>query len=430
MTSHKRSKVTNTPFYYGWLILVVTTLGIICSIPGQTMGIAVLTDTLIKKYSLSRTQISATYMLGTIASSLVLPFAGRLLDRLGARLMIVISCWGLGLSILILKLGADFSQWSQQHWPYLQTWLALGCLWIAFLGLRHFGQGQLTMVSRTTLARWFESRRGLATALSGLLVSLGFGSAPYVLNLMQSTYSWQKMLYLLASLVFLMGLIGYLFYRNDPESCGWQMEEGLKPRSSQGHDRLPQNKTLQEARQSVTFWIFNVGLMLHALAITAITFHISALGRNLNLTRDEAFAIFLPLAVTSTLTNMVAGYLADRISIKWHLVVMQAAMGIGILSCQALDTTWGYGLTIGGLGIAGGNFVCLLGVVWPKLFGREHLGAINGFNMGCIVFGSALGPYLYSLEYDASGRFVIALWVSALTAFAIALAGLLHRLQD
>jgi hypothetical protein len=32
------------PFYYGWVIAAVSTLGFIMSIPGQTMGMAVFAD--------------------------------------------------------------------------------------------------------------------------------------------------------------------------------------------------------------------------------------------------------------------------------------------------------------------------------------------------------------------------------------------------
>ena len=32
------------PFFYGWLVLVVATLAILVSIPGQTMGVSVFTE--------------------------------------------------------------------------------------------------------------------------------------------------------------------------------------------------------------------------------------------------------------------------------------------------------------------------------------------------------------------------------------------------
>ena len=41
-------------------------------------------------------------MIGTICSSLILPLAGRLIDRLGVRVIVVIAATGLGLSLVAL----------------------------------------------------------------------------------------------------------------------------------------------------------------------------------------------------------------------------------------------------------------------------------------------------------------------------------------
>ena len=38
------------PFFYGWVVVVATTLGLIASIPGQTMGFSVFADILIEAY--------------------------------------------------------------------------------------------------------------------------------------------------------------------------------------------------------------------------------------------------------------------------------------------------------------------------------------------------------------------------------------------
>ena len=80
--------IRRVPFYYGWLIWVFSTLGIIISIPGQTMGMAVFTDYLIEALQLSRTQLSMAYLIGTVGSSLFLTRAGRWYDRLGGRVTV------------------------------------------------------------------------------------------------------------------------------------------------------------------------------------------------------------------------------------------------------------------------------------------------------------------------------------------------------
>ena len=71
------------------------------SIPGQTMGVGVYTDFLIKEKGLNRLEISLAYMIGTIMISLLLPFDGHLYDNLGSRPMILFIGISLDVSLLI-----------------------------------------------------------------------------------------------------------------------------------------------------------------------------------------------------------------------------------------------------------------------------------------------------------------------------------------
>ncbi|MCH2266859.1 MAG: MFS transporter, partial [SAR324 cluster bacterium] len=137
------------PFFYGWVIVVFTTLGIMSSIPGQTMGVGVYTDYLIQTSNLSRMQISMTYMTGTILSSLLLPLAGRYYDILGARIMIVFAGIGLGFSLLLFSETSTLIQLLQSIFPDLSTVsIELLVMTVIFLLLRQFGQGIMAMVCR------------------------------------------------------------------------------------------------------------------------------------------------------------------------------------------------------------------------------------------------------------------------------------------
>ena len=73
------------PFFYGWMILVWGTIGMLMSIPGQTMGVSVFTESLLDELVVNRDQLSIAYMLGTMGSAFLLPWVGRLYDRVGAR---------------------------------------------------------------------------------------------------------------------------------------------------------------------------------------------------------------------------------------------------------------------------------------------------------------------------------------------------------
>ena len=126
------------------------------------MGVGVFSEYLISMTGLNRIELSFAYMMGTILSCLILPFAGKLLDRIGARIMILATGIGLGLSLLffaqtvtlINTLNPVFSEFL----PH--SFLALLVMTLAFMLLRKFGQGIMAMVSRNVIAKWFDVKRG------------------------------------------------------------------------------------------------------------------------------------------------------------------------------------------------------------------------------------------------------------------------------
>jgi hypothetical protein len=131
------------PFFYGWVVWGFSTLGILFSIPGQTMGLAVFTDSFIEVLGLSRTELSLAYLIGTVGSSLFLARAGRWYDIFGGRTMITIASVALSLMIIYVSyvdiLSASLGG---------SVWLSFTLIMIGYFGVRFFGQGVLTSCSR------------------------------------------------------------------------------------------------------------------------------------------------------------------------------------------------------------------------------------------------------------------------------------------
>ncbi len=154
--------------------------------------------------------------------------------------------------------------------------------------------------------------------------------------------------------------------------------------------------------------------------LTAIIFHFSSIAAEASRTRDEAFAIFIPMSLVGIAARFIAGYLSDRIRIKWLLIVMMAAQAIGTVGMLMFASRSGWWLTATGYGIAGGIFGTTMTVTWPRFFGRENLGAIAGFNMSLIVFASAIGPWLFSIVRNQTDSFRAILVACLLMPVAIA----------
>ena len=86
--------------HYGYVVLVVATLGKIMSAPGQSPCIGVVIDCIMGSLALSRSTTSGLYLVATVASAATLPRLGQLVDRIGVRkfvtataLLLGVACW-------------------------------------------------------------------------------------------------------------------------------------------------------------------------------------------------------------------------------------------------------------------------------------------------------------------------------------------------
>ena len=100
--NRKSRLVTASPVYYGWIILVVGSLGGVMTSPGQTYAFSAFLDHFIEDLELSRSLVSTLYTVGTLTASFVLPFVGRQFDRRGARFMIALVSLLLGLACIYM----------------------------------------------------------------------------------------------------------------------------------------------------------------------------------------------------------------------------------------------------------------------------------------------------------------------------------------
>jgi MFS family permease len=418
------------PFYYGWVVLVAGTVGIIASIPGQTTGVSVFTDDLISTTGLTRLQLAIAYLIGTGTSGVLLGAGGRAIDRHGSRVVALGAAAGLAITLLGLSTVGP-----------MNTAVGIVVMSVGFGCLRFSGQGLLTLASRTMVAQWFDRRRGLVTSISSAFVSFSFAAAPAMLlaliDIDGFRTAWRIMAVVLAVVI---GTVIVVFYRVSPEAAGIALDGIEQPLDSGdnatlGHDDpevaplAPSNdhsaasatpllgtdldSTRSEALRDIRFWALTVPVAALAATSTAITFHIVDLGAELGLTDEEIVRIFVPVAFVSVPTTLFTGWLIDRVTPLAVAMAMALAQLVMYPSVGALDTGLGSVAAIAAWGISQGCFSALTSASMPKVFGRRHLGAISGAQMSAMVIGSAIGPAFFALVQTLTGGYRSALWLAA-----------------
>jgi MFS family permease len=410
------------PFFYGWAIVAVSMMSIICSIPGQTAGVGVFTDHLIAALGLTRSELSLAYMIGTLGSGFILPFSGRLLDFIGVRLMSVAASAGLAFSLLVMSGVDGLAVLFEKIVPSGATAMIAASL--AFLLIRFFGQGNMTTVGRVAMGRWFNRHRGMATAIAGVPVSFAFNAAPWILNAAIVAFGWRQACWLMAAIVGGgMGTLGLLFFRDTPEECGLMMDGSAAANAArkQRPDLHPIHRdfTRRDALRSLSFWTIAFALALQGMIITAVAFHITAFGQDMGKTPSQSVLIFLYSSFISLPVRFLAGYVLDntRIPLAWILTTISVTIAGGILGLAWFDTHPGFAVTILMFGVTGGIWGILCDASLPRYFGRKHLGAVSSVAMSAMVLSSAMGPVLFSYGKAALGSYKAALlWMLILPA--------------
>lgn len=393
--------VKATPVYYGWIILIAASLGMMMTMPGQTVSVSVFLDSIIEELGITRTLISLMYTFATLGGSVVLPFIGRLIDRRGPRLTVILIASALAFACVFMG--------------FIQ---GLVMLFFGFMMIRSLGQGSLSLVSQHVVNIWFVRRRGLALGLSGLGFAIGTALFPLLINTLIVSYGWRAAYMLLGALVAVTILpLGALFYRSHPE------EYGLVPDGTGKAASVPLSEThftLAQARRTPTFWLFVAGGVSVSALSTALIFHNYDILAAQGVVRDLATQVFVPIGLVSFFANLLTGYMVDKFPPRFILSVAQgllAAVMVLVLAVNSLTLVYAYGVL---LGVMQGMSGMLTASVYAHYFGRRYLGEIKGMVTTILVGGTAVGPVLFSVGQDIFGSYQQPIWLLALIPAAIA----------
>ncbi|MUH35713.1 MFS transporter [Zobellia amurskyensis] len=395
-----------SPIFYGYIILVIGTIGIYCSIPGQTIGVSVFTDPVKDALGLSRNQFSNAYMIGTICSSLVIGRAGIWFDKYGARYVAFFAAITLAMALVLCSWSVQMSEFLK-NMLNVDTWLVPFVLMAAlFFVLRFSGQGVLTMASRNVIMIWFDKNRGKVNAISSVAISFGFSSSPLWVNALIEGYSWQVTWQILAVALLIFSFFILQFYKNKPEEHGLLPDgEVLAGEEKSNKPPVSRQYTAKEAQKTRAFWMYGLILAFNSFFITGLTFHVVSVFASEGFSKADAISIFLPASVVAVTISLIFNFLSDYLQLKLYLYLMILGGIMASVGFLFLSSPFGIPMLIGGFGILGGFFAVLNAIVWPRFYGRTHLGAITGKVMSFLILGSALAPPIFSLCFSTFGSY-------------------------
>ena len=388
------------PFYYGWIVLIFAAIAMVATLPGRSVGIGLITEPLIADLGISRLDFAGMNFWATILGALFNLICGVTIDRFGVRAVVTAVLFVLGAVVL------GFSQVA-----------SAGIVFIFLLILmRGVGQSALSVVSLTMVGKWFVRRLSVAMGIFAVLMSLGFVVAIVVAGDVVLNHGWRVMWSGLGWILMVLAGLSLLFVRRDPEAVGLDTEV---VKDDEAQDPVI-GFTLVQALMTPAFYVFAIGSALYNLIIAGVLlFNQSILGE---LGFDEtvfqyAMAVFMG---TGLLGNFTAGWAAQRWSLGRLMTIAMLAVGVYLLAFPQLKTS-GQALAHAGLlGFSGGVVSVIFFTAWADIFGRLHLGKIQGAAQVFAVLASATGPLFIESVFSSAGTYAPAFYALAPAVLLIA----------
>ncbi|HRX79799.1 MAG TPA: MFS transporter, partial [Pirellulaceae bacterium] len=303
-------------YFPGWTMLGFAAAAQYMSAPGQSYSVAAFKEPMREGLAVSETQYSLAYGAATILSGLALPFVGRLVDRVGARVL---------LPAIALLLGGACVCMSRAEG-------ILG-LYVGFMLIRPLGQGALTLVGTWLVGEWFERRRGFATAISGIGGSVSVMTIPLLNRWVIAEYDWRTAWFVLGCLVWTtLVLPGWLFIRDRPEDLGLQ-PDGLDSleHPSKSHPDAVSAWTVAQVLRDPTFWKLLSVPATSGMVGTGLIFHQVALLGSRGVSPTWALGLISFQAVVATLAVLGTGWLTDRYSNRHILGISMLMLALATL---------------------------------------------------------------------------------------------------
>ena len=392
------TEVYNGAVYYGWVVLLVAAAGMVGTLPGRTQGLGLVTEPLLADLGISRVDYAQLNLWATLIGSGFAIGIGRFIDRLGTR--VVLTAVAIALGVVVMAMSGAQSFWA---------------LAIAVTLTRGLGQSALSVISLAMVGQWFVRRIDIAMAIYSIVLSVGFMIAfPVVGSLVQS-WGWRAAwLTIGVALVVALAPLSWLFVRRSPESLGVVPDGHAHPVRLDG-------ATIQEALTTPAFWTFSLGAALYGLVASGIGLFNESILAERGFSADVYYQTLVVTALTALAGNFGGGWLAMRMPLSTLLAVSLFVLALGLAALPHVSTIVYVMLWATAMGLGGGLVMVLFFSVWPRVYGRKHLGQIQGAAQAMTVVASAVGPLLLAwcieLTGSYSGMFNVLAGVIGLTSF-------------
>ena len=345
---------------------------------GQTWFISLFADFIKAEYGLTDGSWGSIYTVATLCSAALMFWQGAIVDRVAMErlapvLALLFACAAIGMA----------------------SGSGLWILGLSVFLLRFCGQGMFGHIALTAMGRWFEAQRGRAVSITLLGHPAGEFIIPLIIALVIGSQSWRSLWYAVAAILCLVAPLLYMMLREDRDPKNRQRQVLSIPGMAGRHWRR---------QDALKHWLLPAlvpVILTPGFISTVMFFHQAHIADVKGWTLPMMAPGYTASATAVVISSFAAGLALDRFGVTRVLPLLLLPMGIGIALIGPAEHVSLWYLALACLGITQGAANALWGVLYPVLYGTDHLGAIRSLATTLMVFSTAIGPGLTGLLIDA-----------------------------
>jgi MFS family permease len=333
-------------------------------------------DFMVQQFGWTRAQVTSGNALSKLVVGPVFGFlAGWVVDRFGPRRLMMVG---------IVMAGAAL----------------VGLGWISSLGMFYFfylfnALGYVCggpLPNQVLLTQWFDRSRGKAMGFAYLGIGIGGATVPWISHILAQHFGWQTALRILGLMVVVISFPMALLVKETP-----------RVRTRTGSVNSTGTKG---AFKEASFYLLTLGSMCSIAAISGTQQNLKLfLSLDRHLTQRDAASLLSLVLTFSVAGRLLIGWLADRFSKKYVMLLtyLLVAAGIPALFLGTTRLVVYISAAIFGIGL-GGDYM-IIPLITAEIFGIEILGRLLGVILTAGGIAEAAAPWLIGRLRDSTGSY-------------------------
>ncbi len=358
-------------------VVVAASFLVQATMVGVIFSFSVFFDALQAEFGWSRAVISGAASSTSLVMGLTGMIYGRLNDRLGPRVLV---------SWAAVLFSAGYLLMSRVSAPWQ--------LYLSYAGLVGVAFGAHDVVTLSTVARWFRSRRGQMSGIVKTGAAAGQVVTPAVIAFLIARFGWRGTFIWIAALTGPLVMLFAQYLRVPPPSA-----EQRAAAASVDHARNIAEAG-RTAMRSATFRRICIAQLCLAFSMLTIIVHVVPYATDLGVSRQVAASVLSTIGAVSIIGRLSVGTLLDRIGARRSLQICYAMMLSSFVILQFAFTPLVLYLFALVYGVAHGGVFTSMSPLVAECFGTAAHGRLFGTVVFIGTMGGAMGPIIAGHSFD------------------------------